>query len=221
MRTALALVAALALAGCKPQWKAEPPPDGPQASAVAPADAPAPAPAPPAAPPAVAQPGAPARSASAPSPADERTIPTNIPGVVESLKKEMIALSGKYPELSGVDDIHTGPLPNTDFYGLDYRHNFRPTPQGGWDEAGANAARIRFVIHPLPQGGQWAPNMPVPVKTYTAMNTALFITLETGSQPTEGFKAEMTKVLARHITMIDEIERRARAKGMVPVPEAK
>jgi len=166
----------------------------------------------------------PSATLSAASGPGERTVPVNITGVIESLKKDMIALGARYPELADSGAIRTGQIPaQSAIYGLEYFHNCRDAERTGFADAGASAAAVRFVICPLSDRTKESdmqrlkPHMPPPDLTLPALGVGLWSQLHAGKNPTPGFEAAMRKSLDRHVEMVREIERRARTRGNVKV----
>lgn len=151
-------------------------------------------------------------------PGQTLTVPKNMTGVIASLKADLIALSVRFSELADVNAIRTGQIPNgSSFYGLQYVHDLKPWGKGGREATGPRPVEVRFVVHPRRELPRVAVEMQAPTKTYEAMALALWSQSYAGPGTTAGLDKELQAVLDRHVQMVAELERRAKAKGMYPV----
>lgn len=131
----------------------------------------------------------------------------------ESLKAELVGMRGKYPRLAGAGKA------KVDERGLLYVHNCRPLAKGGYQNTGPNAIAVGIEVMRLPKPRKPAdnfPGQPLPYK-WPALGFVGRTILHLGPGSAPDLSPKLKEVLARHLAMIDRLDRRAAARGRAPV----
>ncbi len=131
----------------------------------------------------------------------------------ESLKAELVGMRGKYPRLAGAGKA------KVDERGLLYVHNCRPLAKGGYQNTGPNAIAVGIEVMRLPKPRKPAdnfPGQPLPYK-WPALGIVGRTILHLGPGSAPDLSPKLKEVLARHLAMIDRLDRRAAARGGAPV----
>ncbi|MDP7289003.1 MAG: hypothetical protein QGH94_13540 [Phycisphaerae bacterium] len=134
--------------------------------------------------------------------------PTDIQGVMQSMKTELGELSSTYPELSDAGDINIITASDGSSRTVAYRKNCTFRGKMGYEDTGANACAValRVMTGERFQKDVREVAMPAPDFTWTNLKLVGWTTLHLGKQPSPGFEYRMRQVISRHVAMINDLD---------------
>ena len=138
--------------------------------------------------------------------------------VLVSLKADLVKISKDYPELTGVADVQVIQDMGLCNWYLSFFHNCVDGGKPGYEDTGPNPAAICFRVttpaesrweltHLQTRGFRGHPSL-----RYFVVDDSIY----TGKNPTPGFVTAIDALLAKHVAMIEQLDRTMAA----PLPAA-
>ena len=134
--------------------------------------------------------------------------PTDVIGVMESLRPELDELSTTYPELSEARDIKVISASDGSSHTTAYRKNCTFHGKRGYEDIGANACAValRVVTSERFQKEVREVAMPAPGHTWPNLKLVGWTTVHVGKQPTPGFQREVQELINEHVEMLNALD---------------
>jgi hypothetical protein len=133
--------------------------------------------------------------------------------IVVSLKKELVDLSDCYPELAEMKTCPVG------IDGLRYFYHCSYGGKGGYSDLGSNPVAVNFTLMSeshYNQASSGLKQMRMAQYQWPSLNLVGWAEIHLGDKPNEALSCWSNLIIARHVGMIDELERLASQSAAKP-----